>query len=395
MRDEVRIAGEWWRWSAYEVVKGYVRPVRDATLERYSPWIEFAASRDEGLRRPYELLVDVFRQVDRQRSARQRQKLLKQLLCEWCRDFGLLGVLPHQLLYAVLPGMPSGQHPTQTRVARAMTGPEPFTVMHGRFLVEQRLGAIVSTPTGVREATIEATWGRFVSASPAKRAGGPSYPPLMSDTFWRSYGEPISEFRRAAVAFSRAMEVRATRPRKKGRRPEHRGDSQADYDEIGDALGWLVAPVRLSALPSEKDLTWLYSYVAPSLLSHLGLMLMRDFEVGHSVMHCAKKSCGRLFTTPAYQTRYCSAACMQAARMYRYRVKTRSRVEHAIRDVLGPKFDTARVKAVARAYQRHFQTLLKLNAAIRLGDPFLRHRAIQILGLRPAERLVLGLRATM
>jgi hypothetical protein len=97
---------KWWRFSAYEVVAGVIRPARQARLEEYDPWVLYTSSRSgEETVPPYQSLVNLLRST-RFRPFEDGFVLDAESegeLLAWCDEFGLLGILPQRIMAIALP----------------------------------------------------------------------------------------------------------------------------------------------------------------------------------------------------------------------------------------------------------------------------------------------------
>src|ERR1051326_3281991 len=93
-------AGKWWRWSTYEVRDGIIRPGPEAVLEEYSPWNVYRESLDERCNPPYLSLLVLVEDLsfDEGFSPLDHQNFVT----DWCRRYGLFGLLPHRTKMAVL-----------------------------------------------------------------------------------------------------------------------------------------------------------------------------------------------------------------------------------------------------------------------------------------------------
>ena len=90
---------EWLRFDRYEVADGYVRPARDARVERYNPWDDYWAAVKPGAKRPppYQSLLELADDLEIRRG-NDRLWLTPDnvaALIAWCSEHGLLGWLPH------------------------------------------------------------------------------------------------------------------------------------------------------------------------------------------------------------------------------------------------------------------------------------------------------------
>src|ERR1019366_7403334 len=85
------VHGTWSRWTKYELVSKTIFRADSAELHPYDPWDAFR--RNEGARlktpQPYLRLLNLGKQI---RECRPDKKL--DLVLAWCKENGLLGILP-------------------------------------------------------------------------------------------------------------------------------------------------------------------------------------------------------------------------------------------------------------------------------------------------------------
>src|SRR5215831_7766031 len=101
-------SGIWWRFSAYRLLDGYIRPARGAKLTTYDPWSENLNARSKKRAPAYVVLLDLVKAF-RLRATMEKgveQSVLtpesRDALLEWCSRNGLLGVLPHAAVRVTL-----------------------------------------------------------------------------------------------------------------------------------------------------------------------------------------------------------------------------------------------------------------------------------------------------
>lgn len=102
--------GKWWRFSDYEYVDYRIRPTKDARLEMYDPWAEYEAAWSDRAAAdprlssvaalPYQRLFDL---MDVKYEAGGFCAEHGEQIAAWCREFGLLGLLPHRMISATFP----------------------------------------------------------------------------------------------------------------------------------------------------------------------------------------------------------------------------------------------------------------------------------------------------
>ena len=92
------LAGQWWKFTRYELKDGYIRPAPDATLSAYDPWSEPPPGADTA----YASLANL---VPRERDASDNGTVSPHTaaaVLAWCQQYGLLGVLPQRVEKVVL-----------------------------------------------------------------------------------------------------------------------------------------------------------------------------------------------------------------------------------------------------------------------------------------------------
>src|SRR4051812_21030165 len=92
----------WWRFGRYEVRDGYIRPAPQAQLDEYDPWAEYHAARRGRQEKPapYQSLLSLLDEITAAISPRDERRI-----ADWCNQYGLLGVLPHQVQLVSLAPM--------------------------------------------------------------------------------------------------------------------------------------------------------------------------------------------------------------------------------------------------------------------------------------------------
>ena len=92
------LAGQWWKFTQYELKDGYICPAPDATLSAYDPWSEPSPGVDTA----YASLANL---VPRGRDAGDNGTVSPDTAAaalEWCQRYGLLGVLLQRVEKIVL-----------------------------------------------------------------------------------------------------------------------------------------------------------------------------------------------------------------------------------------------------------------------------------------------------
>ncbi len=344
------MGGSWWRFTDYLIddlpvsrgewpyPPGYIRPSPDARLEAYQVLSDPDAETGESHLKPtgdkYQSLLDL--NVDDDAA-----------ILSWCRQYGLLGILPqesvqlrlaprwrligfsdsaghrralsaYQTIYSRTPAgwqgliesMPwnhmelEGNEDYEGRLAEPAAGvssPSPIALMTQLFSItyeERRLGEAV---------------GRFFPQVPVAERDTALYPHPLSEDFWHQYCEPLEEFRWAVKDFQTMMDNLS-----------HAGPSDVllprDRAAIWNGQGQLNS--LLSVYPSlwiEFDGTSTPRWAFPSLLAIFAFEVWQKLIGGQSIRHCKRSRCRRLFLAAQYNREYCSDRCRQAEEKARQR----------------------------------------------------------------------------
>ncbi len=339
--------GYWWRFDRYELRDRYIGPAGDARLERYDPWEAYRIARAgrEEKPAPYETLLALLQDIPRVVSGRSEQRIL-----DWCARHGLLGILLQRTEMVTLPvdwaplaegikGITEHEGtvlwPTLTQYMRDAGGwrtRQRAHVTHGRgnsrgaeeddFEEEQLdpdnpgryFGPSAPLPgvvlhglwePGWVQESLDETWASFFPAVPYAERATYRYPRPTTDAFWRLYAEPLDAFLEGAEALAGALYGL------QGERPFAGGPEASDAAARSlAALHTLVAPVS-AALAITEDGALRQRWLAPSLLGSFAMMALQDLAGNRRVLACNR--CGGLFTAAAYQARYCSPRCRNAA----------------------------------------------------------------------------------
>ena len=334
----------WWRFSAYRLVDGYIRPARGAKLTTYDPWSENLNARTKKRAPAYVVLLDLVKAF-RLRATMEKgveQSALtpesRDALLEWCSRNGLLGVLPHAAVRVTLAprwerasqeGTGTIVRPVQQEYVRTSTG---WSVVEARRALPLRRELMrLSNPRGelapefvsrewprpsvlmqdsdgqFSEESLSKTWARYFPTVVASERETYRYPQPLSEDFWRLYAEPVEEFIWGVIDFRLALErvasVRSRKPKTQeiGRRF---GKFNALLTSVNPAVEWGGSGLR-------------QRWVATSLLGAYGLMALQDLTEQRQLLPC--EVCRKLFLSGEWQARYCSATCRHTQQKRRYR----------------------------------------------------------------------------
>lgn len=244
-------AGGWWRFNAYEIRSGTIRPRRGATLEEYDPWELRTEGRQERQKRqkrrkrgrreaPYQTLISLVRKAARCENGVwcfNRSRSWERELLEWCSHYGLLGLLPQATQSVRLaprwgkslafvanePDSETVQVLTPQALQYNRINGGWFQQMHGRLLgfhPVQRpyskklegqlvpkqlwlsdwpipsvsLEQLIGIPGPWHEESLTETWSRFFPGVPKHKREIYAYPMPCTIEFWKAYAEPVNIF---------------------------------------------------------------------------------------------------------------------------------------------------------------------------------------------------------
>jgi hypothetical protein len=348
-------SGGWWRFSRYEIRDGHIRPTKNANLEWYDPWEIYRISRtDAGTRPPYEDLLKLLQSIgvsgrsiawmeevfqsDGSLTHAQEDKIL-----DWCRRYGLLGILPHKAHTIESPW----------RLAKHRVNARHFQRLNVRmngnwrrfvdFISAEEKANLESARESKKEwsvkfseADCQLMWADTPDPALAPMVPTddriyerprvffdglgkepvswmlPQYfpdfedagdqfdcPTLLSPQFWRVYSETVRDFLSDAIELLKAVVP-----------------AFSDSTSRLVAFHCLLGPVGVQfSFEGERRIQ--ENWVCPSLLSSFGRMAFQDLSKGMLVLRCA--CCGAPFATSSYQGRYCSKQCGYRLRKRRAR----------------------------------------------------------------------------
>ena len=343
------MAGGWWfRAEAYEIRDGLIRPAAGAKIDLYDPWAQHVpaprrrrVSDARGLagaeERPYQALLRLAHMlrdpvtgiVTETLSRRQEDALL-----EWCRENGLLGILPHQVETVMFPATPTstadddqlrgtplahgyrrtalgweletrevgGRRATPGAPAKSNGGVHLRVRLPKRVEPNARSGGVImrSLPEDrLEREDLGGTWSQFFSMQDRATATSWPFPSFADAAFWRLYGESVSWFVTAAGLLADAVDMIAQL--READSPTSRETLDAMHQQI-NALAAPAAPALRSS-GSGSEMRW----TTPSLLSSYAIMTAIDLAGGADVRRCGV--CGSPFITATGWANYCSTTC--------------------------------------------------------------------------------------
>jgi hypothetical protein len=344
----------WYRSSGYHIDGGMIRLTPGATLEPYDPWEEWREAADED--RPYKRLLRLSQQLHPGRFGAPLPRRERQLLEQWVRRNGLLGILRHETLEATLAPRWRDEDEDQPLSTNVHRGVRVFVPVQRRYQLRgDGWRTSLERPSAART-TDPALEGQLASA---KQMGAPwlpcevlrrrlpdaklervplgehydeyfpdvpraeketyPYPSFGSDEFWPSYAESVRSFIAAARYLAAPLEAL----------DRLRGEVAIDSEE--QVLAWRAVD-RVNAIASTAQLSgglmenggFGVGWWSPSLLGTFAVMLLSDLSAGHQVKRCP--NCGVFFVSKNRRTSYCSSTCRYAFQKREWRkAKTEKR----------------------------------------------------------------------
>ncbi len=304
MAEHFSAENRWWKWSDYVVKRGFICPAPGAKLISYDVWNLYRAKGRRGSSKrspPYGDLIRLSNHIHFPRKMMTCEQ--ESLILQWCRRFGLLGLLTEALVEVWLPQSTARDslfrgergHVHHERVARGwrsgfQVGPLPARIRNPKAIL-LRDGKPIEWTLGDLLATY------FPSIQKAKRARF-RMPMPLSDSFWAIYCEPVDSFVLRAKELSRAVEGIG----------QVRADPALAYSGM-ELLNGLTKHVR-PLLVRERNSRWGQTWVAPSLISVFSMMAMLDCLKGRRTIRCQR--CGMTITTSNPTTLYCGNTCRWA-----------------------------------------------------------------------------------
>ena len=344
------LAMRWWRFDAYEVCDGYVRPRRGARLEQYDPAdnAEHGGAADrayQSLLKLYDDLADAGRLSEH--DAEDVTEEGKKVIARWCKRHGLIGILPHRVFTVALAprwtrktarvgweveqreyiraadeavAFSSKDHRSPIGGRSTDFGPEgtPLSPRERQHWRTRRPGVVLYDPHPQRRAwtheRLGETWATFFPDVASSDVETYQYPCPLTDEFWRQYAEPVDEFLRSVSAVWEVFSFLTGAP------------NEMSMLQALDELRPLVQPAGAVLLLPRPD-TFRRVWTSPSLLGWFALCITEDLAEHARARRC--RVCKTPFLSSAYQARYCSPRCRKTANMRAYRkgLRKKSRKE--------------------------------------------------------------------
>jgi hypothetical protein len=310
--------GRWWKFDRYELKDGHVLGAAGAVLKEYDPWELYERSRTrKSTQPPYAALLGLARKIQEVREpeepedngeaweSRALKNELANAVLEFCQQYGLLGILPHQALQVSIP----------TRFLYSLGSGEVFSALYLRgsggwdsivppnslYGWDYRRWGLDSTvflrrgPGGPLYADkLTGYWSRFFPS--VRNPEFYPFPRPLSEGFWEIYAEPVDLFLKAVLWMGDCGN-------------KERYPNQLYLNDLMGAVGVGV------------DDKGRFMWLSPSLLAYFALMFVVDMN-GKRVPHDCP-GCGRIFIGDP-RALYCDEACSWRVQKGRQRRGRRS-----------------------------------------------------------------------
>jgi hypothetical protein len=318
-KNTIEGSGVWWRSNRYEIRNGYIRPAPGASLKRFDPWKPQGTG---GGTRPYLELVDLVRDVPTDRPLSSHAPVsgdLAQSVLEWCGRYGLLGLLPHNLLSLRI----GDWHLTRSGMdwvtsgytgSRSRWGPGIDTGPWEEVIVEQ-------FGQGAEYSDLRHDWWFYFPEVDDEGRGEsfPYGPPLqivpLTKEFWEHYGEPLDRVVDVARYFANAVKM-ISRPRRRPVLENYGGklDRRGAIKRLDQLVSCVAQGIDVDSKghPARR-------MRSPSLLGHLVVQAIQDVAGGRIVM-CP---CGKLFASEHWKQKHHDLDCGNRYRVREFRKRQR------------------------------------------------------------------------
>ncbi len=239
-------------------------------------------------------------------------------ILEWCQQYGPLGVLLARWeSISLAPQQQGVGRWSQQRYIKAFG--QIIQVQTATGDVQDRRGMVsihgLDDLTQVEESASK-NWGRFFPSVEVSKRDAFPYPQPYTANFCHLYGEPLSDFCKAAQLLAGAISHLSRT------QPEINGDQRFAREQALDTINVLRPPVT-SVLDFEDNGTIKARRVAPTLLASFAEMFGQDLLYGRLTLQCT--CCGKAFVSSAYQAQYCSVTC----RLRRQKRRLRAQMKQA------------------------------------------------------------------
>jgi len=243
-------------------------------------------------------------------------------LVAWCERYGLLGLLLQQVYLLRVPFRHDGRS-AEWLAFRTPIGWSRGFQYTGNF-VKTRRGWTRARDTrkelplarvliadlrtlNLWEEPATKTWAGFFPDLRSRAQGAARYPWPLTESFWRSYAEPVESFLEGALLLRDALNGIALEPD-----PE---------PAMWAPLDGLLGSVGVSVTKGDDGIT--YQFGCPSLLAAFTLMAVQDRAQGHRPGTCG--ACGNLCLATTRAALYCSVKCRNTAQKRRQRRRAKAK----------------------------------------------------------------------
>lgn len=365
-------ADRWYHFSEYIIMDGVIQPTPTAKgpipYDAWEQYLRLASPYSDKLP-PYASLMAIVRKLKFEGQRVTFDQDVQRDILKWCNQYGLLGTLHHETVYAKL-----APHHEKVLSAEKGTWKQDEYWLDGcswntgsaKCRKSDKAQVLVSLSGNVQKwLPLEAGWGRYFPGVPAKERATYRYPYPQSRKFWEMYAEPLVDFLLTAKQLDDAIttlvwakgnkdifqkaDIIDRRPGKEeslllpdtlprlrvslvdfqmgavARPTKYERDVQK-YDFVAEALAdleWMLG----GASPSVSvDRTGHYvpSWRCRSLLSTLAHMALDDLLLGGTTLAvCSAHNCNRTFRSIKPNAKYCSTKCRKRAEVQRYRAQKR------------------------------------------------------------------------
>jgi hypothetical protein len=320
--------GTWWKYSRYEINNDIIYPSAGAELTNYEPWDYYeyqTMGRDgENNRPPYLELLDIAMKI-KQMVPRHPESMDANLaadITDWCAKWGLLGVLPHQVLSVEFDILPGEQNTVQPGVIPRRWDSRQW----------QREGVSGVGTDGYCE------WSQHFPGIPAEEQNNYHYPLLLSDDFWRIYREPVQKFFDFAVnLYDMKIQLDKCQTEPRISKPIVISKNN-DIQLVGRQLEYYLSHVKPVLTMNAETGALASSWHSATLLGTISFMFLLDLtNRGYYVRPCEKPDCGKFFRSTDPRAKYHSTACNNAMKQRRLRERRQEKTSEVKRKKDGKK----------------------------------------------------------
>ena len=302
-------APRWWKFDRYEIENGYIRPAANASLGEFDPWLAHKAREGHIDFPPYTELANLVRDLPRGPFGFQipDSEELRNGVLDWCRRYGLLGLLPHEVSSARFGTWMVTRTSTGWTQSRYPWEPGEPGPPWGEVIGE--------SVTGDRLYETEQFWYDYFPDEKHDRKSDPegdrrfdrnddkrSRCIPLTEPFWQSYAEPLQYFVQVARFFANALEVTAIPDGPPVIEREVPLDRTAAVARLNH-LSSVVTPIVTVSGGGSYEQEW----QAPSMLGHLAMQASQNLLGDRKIISC--DACQALFSSAHHSARFCSDLC--------------------------------------------------------------------------------------